>query len=101
MNKNKLLQYLGLCRRANKLVMGESFVVEKIKNKEVYLIFLANDTGYRTTKKIRDKTKFYNIKLVEEFSTEEINKAIGRHNIKVIGITDYKFYEMIGKQLEI
>ncbi|OQX93293.1 MAG: hypothetical protein B6I17_03230 [Tenericutes bacterium 4572_104] len=101
MNKDKVLQYLGLCRRANKLVMGESFVVEKIKNKKTYLVFLAKDAGYRTTKKIRDKTKFYNIKLIEEFNTIEINKAIGRKNIKVIGIIDNEFYKMIEKQLEI
>lgn len=100
MNKEKVFQYLGLCKRANKMVTGETPVVEYIRSKSVFLVIMATDTGYRTSKKITDKSRYYEIDLVHKFTTDELNQAIGTRNRKVIGITDKHFSEMIKQQLE-
>ncbi|XMB71959.1 ribosomal L7Ae/L30e/S12e/Gadd45 family protein [Mycoplasmatota bacterium WC30] len=100
MIKNRVLQNLGLCKKAKKLVSGEEFVLEQIKTNKAYIVFLANDAGKNTTKRITDKSSFYEVRLNTDFSTEELNKAIGTENRKVIAITDKNFSKMVINQLE-
>lgn len=100
MNRDKILQNLGLCKRANKIVSGEEQVLETIKTNKAKIVFLASDAGKNTTKRITDKTTFYNVLLNSSFSTEELNKAIGSQNRKVISINDKNFAKMIISQLD-
>jgi len=100
MNKEKIIKYLGLCKRANKIVSGEEQVLETIKKNIAKIVFLASDAGKNTTKRITDKSTFYNILLNSSFSTEELNKAIGKQNRKVISISDKNFAKMIISQLD-
>jgi ribosomal protein L7Ae-like RNA K-turn-binding protein len=95
MDKNKVLHLLGLCMRANKLISGEMFVLEKIKSNQAKLVFLANDAGFNTSKRIRDKSKFYNVEVIDLFDSLEISSAIGKNNRKAIGIIDKGFAEQI------
>lgn len=96
----RVLEYLGLCKRANKIVSGEAQVLEYIRTNKVKLVFLASDAMINTTKRITDKTSFYHVPLNHDFTTEELNKAIGTNNRKVIGITDPNFTKMIFSQLD-
>ena len=54
---DKILNNLGLCLRAGKLVHGTDAVVEGIKCGKVLYVFLANDASANTIKKITDKAK--------------------------------------------
>lgn len=94
---NKILQLLGLIKKANKLITGEEFVVKGIKDKKVFFVFLATDAGVNTTKKIKNKTNYYNVPLSTCFTSEELSKAIGKTR-KVIGITDRGFASSIIKK---
>jgi len=40
------------------------------------------------------------VRLNRDFNTQELNKAIGTNNRKVIGITDVNFTNMILSQLD-
>ena len=93
---DKTLQLLSLVRKANKLITGEEFVTDAIRNKKVFLVFLASDAGVNTNKKIRDKTKFYDIPLIDTYSSIELSNAIGKKRM-VIGITDLGFATSIKK----
>ncbi|MFI3252322.1 MAG: YlxQ-related RNA-binding protein [bacterium] len=86
-----LLNLIGLAHRARKTVIGEDFSVKSIQKKEAKLVFLANDAGINTTKKITDKCGFYNITLIKDFNTDELSNAIGNKNRKVVTITDVGF----------
>lgn len=77
---------IGLCFRAGYVVVGENLVVEALRKAELCYIFLANDAGANTTKKIRDKAKFYNVEVDESFDFATLSKAIGKENKKVLGI---------------
>lgn len=98
---NSTLNTLGLCKRADKLITGEEFVLAKIKSKSALIVFLANDAGKNTTKRITDKTTYYKIRLVTSFSTEELNKAIGMQNRKVLAVTDRNFTKLLLTKLDI
>ena len=93
---NKTLQLLSLARKANKLITGEEFVTDAIRKNKVFLVFLASDAGVNTSKKIHDKTKYYNIPLIDTFSSIELSNSIGKVRM-VIGITDLGFATSIEK----
>ena len=100
MNRARVLQNLGLCKRANKIVSGEEQVLENIRSNKAEIVFLASDAGKNTTKKITDKSSFYNVRLNTSFSTEELNQAIGKENRKVIAVNDKNFAKILISQLD-
>ncbi len=95
MNKGRLLKTLGLAFRADKVVSGEEFSLDLIKKGRASLVFLANDSGVNTTKRIQDKTKFHNVILNQDLSTDELSLAIGKTNRKVICVTSKDFAKLL------
>lgn len=91
MNKDQFLSLLGLCKRANRLVSGEEMSLEKIKSNQAKLVVLASDAGPNTKKRILDKAHTYQVRVVEELTSDDISHAIGKKNRKVIVITDSGF----------
>ncbi len=100
MNKSKILGHIGLAARARKITSGEDQVLDGIRSHRAKIVFLASDAGVNTTKRITDKSAFYNVMLITEFSTDEITNAIGKTNRKVIAVTDQQFAQMIKTALE-
>ncbi|MFC3927631.1 YlxQ-related RNA-binding protein [Streptococcus caprae] len=91
MNKTeKLLNLLGLARRAGKIISGEELVVKAIQTGQARLIFLALDAGPNLSKKITDKSNYYEIEVSTVFTTLELSSAIGQSR-KVLAITDAGF----------
>jgi len=95
MNLNKVLQNIGLAFRAGKVVSGEDQVLKAIRSKEAHLVFLASDAGPSTTKRFTDKTSFYQIKLIHDISSDDLSKAIGKTNRKVLAILNKPFSSLI------
>ncbi len=94
MNKDKLiLNLLGLATRARKTTLGEEFVLKELGRVSQAIIFLASDAGDNIKKKIDNKTKTFNTTLVTKFTTDELSKAIGKENRKVVLVTDKGFYK--------
>lgn len=67
---------------------GEEQTIDAIRKNNVYLVLLASDAGKNTTKSLIDKSTYYNVKLIDEYSTLEISNTIGKQNRVVVGITD-------------
>ncbi|MDY0138462.1 MAG: ribosomal L7Ae/L30e/S12e/Gadd45 family protein [Candidatus Izemoplasmatales bacterium] len=93
MNKDKVLNLLGLCKKAKLLVSGEMFSLEKIKSKQAKLVFLASDAGVNTRKRVTDKCAFYEVKVITDFSSDEISRSIGKNNRMVVAVLDRGFAE--------
>ena len=91
------LNNLGLAKAARGIITGEDKVVEKIRQKKVFLVILASDSGNSTTKKIKDKASFYGIDINCEHTSEELSQAIGEVNIHVIGVTNRGFVKILEK----
>jgi len=90
MNKQKILNLLGLAQRARKLTLGEEFVLKQLI-KEHSLVFLASDAGENIKNKIIKKTDYYSVPLIDFFNSNELSKAIGKENRKVILVSDKGF----------
>ncbi len=99
MNREHLLKNLGLAYRAQAVVSGEEFSLNEIKRGKAKLVFLASDAGKNTTKRVSDKSTFYNVELIHTFTTDELSRAIGKTNRKVLAVTKAKFAAMLREAL--
>lgn len=61
MNKEKILQFLGLATRARKLVTGEELVISEVRRGNAKLVIVAEDASENTRKKLHDKCNSYNV----------------------------------------
>lgn len=94
----KILNLIGLATRARKTIAGEELVVNSLKR--IDLVFLANDAGPNTTKKITTKCGTNGVDVISIFNRDELSKAIGKNNRVVCGIKDIGFANAIRKLLE-
>jgi len=91
-NKSRnALSMVALARRAGKIVSGEDSCHRAIRNGEALLVILASDCSDNTRKKFRDKTKFYNVPIIEHFTKDEITTHTGLQNRATIAVTDANF----------
>jgi len=88
MNKNKIINLLGLANKAGKLISGDEAVTKDLKN--IFLLFVASDVSVRTKDKYEKKCFYYNVTCDFSFSSSELEKAVGRSR-KIIGVKDKGF----------
>ena len=93
MNRDNTLNLLGLTQRAGKLVSGETFVLEKIKSKEAKLVFVASNASLNTSRRLKQKAWFYEIDVIDSFTSEELSNSIGKVSRKTIAVLDKGFAE--------
>ncbi len=90
---NKILNLLGLAARARMITLGEEFVLKTLPKGPNNLVFLASDAGKNISSKILNKTESYGAQIINSFTTDELSKAIGKENRKVILVTDKGFID--------
>jgi ribosomal protein L7Ae-like RNA K-turn-binding protein len=89
---------IGLAYRARKVVVGTEQTIDQLRKKKLFVIILASDASLLTQKKIRDKAKFYETPVIDDLNAFELSNAVGKNDIKVIGITDQGFYRLLMDQ---
>ena len=82
------LNTLGLAYRARKAVLGEEVLnrIDKIK-----LMFIASDISEKS------RERYYKIDHIDEYSGEQLSSALGKNNVKVVGILDKGFKDALLK----
>ncbi|UDM31652.1 L7Ae/L30e/S12e/Gadd45 family ribosomal protein [Lentilactobacillus laojiaonis] len=95
-NKQSVLNFLGIAKRAGKIVTGQDIILSNIKKNKVYFLFIAKDSGQSTIKKFNDKAKFYQVPVNNNLSKDEISSAIGAQRT-MIGITDRKMSQKLSE----
>ena len=78
MNKQQVANLLGLAQRAGRIISGEELVVKAIQEGKAKLVFLAHDAAPNLSKKIKDKSHYYQVDVSTVFSTLELSSAIGK-----------------------
>ena len=89
-NKTKLSHSLGMAKKAGRIVTGEELVIKSIQAARARLVFVANDAAPNLVKRITDKTTYYEIPMLDIFSSAELSHAIGSDR-KVIAVQDKGF----------
>ncbi len=85
---SRALNYLGIAKRSGNIVCGTDTVVKSLPSKKLKLILLAKDASDNTKDKIIKKAFYYQIQVVDKFSSQELSKAVGKDHLMVLAITD-------------
>ena len=97
---DRLLSFLGLCRRAGYMICGADPVVKAMKERKALLTLTASDLSDNSREKVTRAADQYSALLRELPRTkEELSFAVGKH-CGVICVTDRGFAEKIFTYLE-
>ncbi|MFV0425087.1 MAG: L7Ae/L30e/S12e/Gadd45 family ribosomal protein [Bacilli bacterium] len=100
MNSADVLNAIGLCKRANRIVSGESMVIDSIKHNVANLVLISADCEKNTYNKIINKCKFYNVEFVQlAVDKYDLGNSIGKDIRVCVAIEDKGFKEMILKKI--
>ena len=100
----KILQALGLCAKAGKLVTGTPMICEALKTKKKpYLVVEASDNSENTAKRLDDRCAFYGVKKHRiEVDGEQLARAVGKTGrVAAVAITDEQLCRLVCGTLEI
>jgi len=99
--KSHVLFLLGISQKAGKLVSGQEIVEKAINAKKVFLIIVSEDASKNTKEKMRCLSTKANIPIFYWCHSNELGKAIGKEQRKVIGITDKGLAEEIKRRIKL
>lgn len=94
----KALSFLGLAKRAGKVVSGEFATEKAVKALKAHLVLVAEDASGNTKKKFTDMCSYYKTELRICGSKEELGHAIGCEYRASAAVTDEKMARaLLGK----
>ena len=98
---DRLLSFLGICKKAGKLYMGFDLAVENIEKGKAKIILIASDLSEKTRRKIISRCTIHNIDYIEiNSSIEDIYDCLGKGS-GIISILDLNCSEKIRSLLKI
>lgn len=88
--QDKFIQFLGLTKRAGKLIEGYNKCEEIIDRRKIHLIIISLDCSNNTKDKFINYCTKYNIPYIQHYSKEALGMALGRNEVNILGISDKK-----------
>lgn len=96
---NKLSGFLGLCRKAGKLVMGFDMAVDSMQKGTAEMLLLSSDCSERTAKNIKRIAKDMETEVsVLPLTMDEIGYAVAKR-VGVLAVCDSGFSKKIKELL--
>ena len=107
MKNEKLLQALGLCAKAGKLIVGVPLICEALKagggkRGRVCLVLAASDNSENTAKRLRDRCAYYGVPLeMPEVDGGRLSDALGKQSrVAAVAVTDENLCRLVTGALE-
>lgn len=101
---DKLLGFLGLCRKAGKLVLGTPMVCEELRGKRKPALVVASAGASAPTKKrLATKCAFYGVPLREvPVAPDLLAHAVGKSgNLAAVAVTDPKMADALSERISL
>ncbi len=99
-DKTNFLRYIGLARKAGKVILGSDNIYEKMHTKNACAVFVSKNASDNTKKKLTNRALHTNTDLfIVDIDSEEMGKAVGKELTSCIGITDENFKTLITKTI--
>ena len=92
---DKFLNFLGLTKRAGKLLEGYNKCEEEMKRSKIYLFIFSNSISNRSKDKFVKYCEQCDIPYIDNFSKEELGYSIGRCESNILGVTDENMAEKL------
>lgn len=86
--KDKLLSFLGIAKKAGKVIEGYNKCEEATLKNKCFLLIVSSNCAQNTIEKFLRISEKKDIPMINHYSTEELSTAIGREGIGIIGISD-------------
>ena len=93
---NRMLNMLGLCMRAGKIISGEKACVQAVRMGSACVVIMDRAAAKNAVKAVTDSCTFYEVPLIYA-PEDELGYAIGKPGRMVAAITDPS---MAGRILE-
>ncbi len=94
----KIYSFMGLAKKAGKLLSGEFACEGAVKGKKVFLVIVAENASDNTKKKFTDLCSYRGIEIRFFGEKENIGKFIGKELRAVVAISEKGFADRL-KQL--
>jgi ribosomal protein L7Ae-like RNA K-turn-binding protein len=89
MQNDKVLNFLGLCKKAGKLEIGEEPTGAAQKHGKARLILAASDASAGTAKRAANYAEWGRVPLVTlKYTKDELGNALGKRVCAVLAVTD-------------
>jgi ribosomal protein L7Ae-like RNA K-turn-binding protein len=88
MQKNKFLNFIGICKKSGKIVLGDHMVEKEMNRETLKLVVVATDTSDRIWAKYERFCKEKGIPALRASTKEELGKAVGKKATAVAGFKD-------------
>ena len=92
--------FLGLANRARKIISGEELVLKEVRSGKAKLVLLSEDASVNTTKRMTDKTTYYNVPMRKVENRQQLGHAIGRDERVVVAVLDVGFAKKLRSMLD-
>lgn len=97
---NKVYSYLGLARRAGKVVSGEQAVVGGVKRGQVRLLLISEDASSNTYRKFSALAQNHNVRCLVYGEKDLYGQALGQSPRSVLGVLDRNFADVIRAHIQ-
>lgn len=97
--RDKVLSFLGLARKAGKIASGEFQTEEAVKKGRASAVILAEDASDNTKKKFRNMCEWHNVRVFCYSDRETLGSAVGCGARSSLAVTDPGFASVIIKAL--
>jgi len=91
---NRMLNMLGLCMRAGKIISGEKACVQAVRMGSACVVIMDKAAAKNAVKAVTDACTFYEVPLIYA-PEDELGYAIGKPGRMVAAITDPSFADRI------
>jgi len=91
MKRNKFFTLLGFAQKSGNLITGDDLVEAALVKRAISLIIISSDASDSTKEKYIALCEELGIKIIIDFSREDLSYAIGKLNRTLIGIKNKKF----------
>ena len=97
---DRLLSYLGLCRRAKNLVIGAQVCEESVREGRSLLVLVATDAARNSLKSVRRAAEEYGVPVrCANRDKEALSKALGRL-CAVLSVEDRGFADRLHEMID-
>lgn len=98
--KNNFLSNIGLCARAGGCVWGSESCVDGVRGKKIHILFVDEAASENTKKRFSNACNFHSVPMyLFDASQWDIARAIGRPEIKVLGVTRDSWVKPLHEQI--
>lgn len=96
---DKIYSFIGLAKKAGRLVAGEEACERALKSEKAYLLIISEDASLNTVKKFQNACAYRDIDMIRFGGKELLGKFTGENLRTVIVIKDRGFAEQLKRMI--